>query len=111
MPRQSVFKYVCDRCGRTWFPEAREGEEPPETRKLKLLLVGKDGETMVEVTYDTLCESCEKTVENYVTGVANDLKNKSPKRGAKKKGTGKRGAEAPRPQPGTADQPAAQDEP
>lgn len=105
MPRQSVFKYVCDRCGRTWFPEAKEHEAPPETRKLKLLLVGKDGETMVEVTYDTLCESCEKTVENYVTGVAKDLKNKSPKRGAKKKKDG--GAEAPPAQPvSQADSPA-----
>ena len=107
MPKQAVYKYECDRCGRTWFPEVKEGESPPETRKLQLILVGRDGEKMVEVTYDILCDSCEKTVGNYVQGVAKDLKNKSPKRGAKKSSKKGRGAEAPHPQPvAQADPPA-----
>ena len=104
MPKQAVYKYECDRCGRVWYPEMKEGEEAPRTRKLKLLLTGKDDEKMIDVTYDILCESCEKTVQNYVEGVAKDLKNKSPKRGAKKKDGG---AEAPPTQPvSQADPPA-----
>jgi hypothetical protein len=99
MPRQSVYKYECDRCGRTWFPEVEDGKDAPETKKLELRLEGPDGTAIVEVKYDTLCESCEKTVENYVQSVAKDLKKNSPKRGAKKKDKKGRGAEAPHPQP------------
>jgi len=85
----------------------REGKEPPETKKLGLRLEGPDGKAIVEVKYETLCESCEKTVENYVLSVAKDLKKNSPKRGAKSKDKKGRGAEAPHPQPvAQADSPA-----
>ena len=96
MPKQSVYKYTCDRCGRTWYPEVKPDEPTPETKSLQLKLMGRDGTPVVDVSYDVLCESCEKTVGNYVEGLAKDLKKNSPKRGAKKSPAGVRGDGAPR---------------
>lgn len=79
MPKEAVYRLECDRCGREWFPPAKEGE--PTTATLLLELKGPDGKVIDEAHLETLCGECVKTITNYVAGITKDLKRPRRKRG------------------------------
>ena len=85
MAKKTVIQFTCDRCGRVWYPEVVAGQPEPKAAKAQVAFIGEDGET-VNTKYDTLCENCAAAVKNHVESVAKDLRHRSPKRGAKKKG-------------------------
>lgn len=86
MGKQLVEKYVCDRCPRQWFDDPSD-EEDTGVPDLKVEFHGKDGE-VYDFEFETLCSSCQKTVENHVKAIGKMLNHNSPKRGAKKEEPG-----------------------
>jgi hypothetical protein len=81
VPGKTVVQYSCSRCPRVWYEE-----QARVVAKLIVRLTGSDGEEVVHADYDTLCESCEKTVRNYVKGLIRDLKKISSTKVRAKKG-------------------------
>lgn len=74
MPKKAVLECGCDRCGRVWYVEQTEKGAPTGSFKLELTL--PDGK-VTKVIYETLCETCSKSVSNYVANIARDLKTVS----------------------------------
>jgi len=91
MPKKTVVEMVCDRCGRTWYPEVKKDGPEPSAPSAAIVFRDEKGAEVVSVGYEVLCDSCSKTVLNYLSNVGKDLKNKSPLRARK---TGKGGEEA-----------------
>lgn len=83
MPRKTVVEMTCDRCGRVWYPEVKKEEPDPVTSSAAVIFKDEQGKIVVEETYGILCESCSKTVRNYLTSVSKDLKKRSPRRAKK----------------------------
>jgi hypothetical protein len=81
--RKLMAHYECSRCTREWFLEFTQGQEPPDPASLELKMLLPDGE-ILEVEFEELCASCEKTTTGYVHNIAKQLAHKSPERGAKK---------------------------
>ncbi len=79
MGRRVAVEYGCDRCGEIWYEDfdLKEKKSAKEPKSLSIKLGNR------EVNYDTLCEGCETTCNNYIDNIAKDLKRKP---GAKKKG-------------------------
>jgi hypothetical protein len=84
MPRKLTVECTCDRCGRIWYLDYKEGEELPATPYLELKLqVPGSPEQDQEVKFEMLCSSCSKTISNYVSKLG-ELQHRSPnKSGAK----------------------------
>ena len=93
MPAKPVLQYECERCKRTWHEEAKEERK---SASIELLFVASDG-TLFDSHFEVLCLSCEKTVKNYVDGIANEMKNSSPQRRDKAKESDSEGAALPTP--------------
>lgn len=78
MPKKSVFECSCDRCGRVWYVE--QPEKPPEKAapapSFKMEFHASDGK-ITKVVYELMCETCFKSVANYATNIARDLKTVS----------------------------------
>jgi len=85
MPRKLTTECTCDRCGRVWYEDYTEGQEPPATTYLELKLqVPVNPEQDRAVKFEVLCTSCTTAVGNLVDKLS-QLKHKSPtKPGAKK---------------------------
>ena len=79
MPKEAVYRFTCERCGREWFSSAANGE--PATAIARLLFRDAAGVDQVSSSYDVLCEGCAKTVGNYLGQVTKELR----KTGAKRK--------------------------
>lgn len=90
MPQKTVVKNDCERCGRTWF-----SEECTDTAKAIVRMKGMHGETIVDASYDVLCEGCVKTVGNLMRVLARQMKKLSPRKSKAKK----EGADAPPSEP------------
>ena len=88
MPKKHVVEMECDRCGRTWYPEVVKGEPEPSAPSAAAIFKDAAGKELVKVDYGVLCESCGKTVKNYLSNIGKDLKGRSPQRKAKEKGSG-----------------------
>ena len=80
MPRKLLVQYECDRCTREWFKDYKEGEDPPPAPSLYLKLDEVAGGSEVIVKFDSLCESCRKTVKGYIEHISKKIKGKSPER-------------------------------
>jgi uncharacterized cysteine cluster protein YcgN (CxxCxxCC family) len=94
MARKLVVEYTCDRCGRIWYEEYKDGEDPPEVARLRCELRSPDsGEKAArEVNFEALCQTCYQTVINLIDSM-DKLEKKSPKPKAKK--SPPKGAPAP----------------
>ena len=79
MPRKQLVEYICDRCGRKWYPEKDEG-----TAQLQIHFTLSANSSGSEVNYEVLCSSCEKAVVSHLASISH-LRHQSPQRGAKKK--------------------------
>lgn len=80
MPRKLTVECTCDRCGRIWYEDYTEGEEPPQTTQLevKMTSLGVDRKLQSrEVKFEVLCGSCADTLGNYVEKLG-ELKHRSP---------------------------------
>jgi|SRR5688572_618218 len=97
VPVKQVFQHECGRCHRTWF-----ADEEKKSYQISINVQlptwyqpQKDGSALLGGSYSLLCDSCEKTVIDYVKAIFKPMKKISPiKSGAKKKG-----ADAPLPEP------------
>ncbi len=81
MPKKSVLECSCDRCGRVWYEEVRTTDDklPMKTAlsgSFKMELTMPDGK-VTKVVYEVMCETCSRSVANYVTNIARDLKTVS----------------------------------
>lgn len=68
----------------------------PEAASFKLELRSPDATTF-GVEFDTLCETCRRSVSNYVRSIAKEIRGKSPERTAEpvaKQSAPKKGAPA-----------------
>jgi len=77
MGQRVAVEYQCDRCTTKWYEDFDLERKLPV--KIPVSLALQLGER--KVSFGVLCESCAKTCENYVNGIAKDLKKKP---GAKK---------------------------
>lgn len=85
MPAKAVLQFECDRCDRVWYEDVTEQAlQEPHNIKLLHLVGSMPARLGIQVTFETLCEGCNKTVETALKTIAKELKNKSPSRGAKK---------------------------
>ena len=85
MPRKLTIECTCDRCGRIWYEDYTEGEEPPSTPSLEARFVNPGGsEPGIDVKFEVLCEGCSVTLWNYVEKLG-ELKHRSPKKSGAKK--------------------------
>jgi len=94
MPAKPVLQYKCERCRRTWHEEVKA--EDRKSASIELLFVASDG-TLFDCHFEVLCSGCEKTVKNYVDGIAKEMKNSSPQRRDKAKESDSEGAALPSP--------------
>lgn len=95
MPRTQTVRFECDRCSRQWFVDYGEGQPIPEAASFKLELRSPD-DTVFEVHFEILCETCRKSVTNYVRSIAKEIRGKSPERAVSvaKQSAPKKGAPA-----------------
>lgn len=77
MARSEVVEISCDRCKRKEYVSRSEEKKEPD---LTVHGMGRD------IVLDDLCVACQKTVSNYIDGIGKEIKGRSPKRIAKKKG-------------------------
>lgn len=101
MSKKAVLECGCDRCGRVWYEEASTDPKAPlphPSGSFRMELMLPDGK-VTKVIYETLCETCTKSVANYATNIARDLKTVSKAK--------KDAAEAAPPAPSTKKKPNA----
>ncbi len=99
MPAKAVLQHECERCPRTWYSPA-----DANLAKTELSVTGTLAGTQVSVKYETLCETCTKTVSNLIAALGKEHKKSSPARRAKKE----TGGEANTSPPSDSTQPMAQ---
>lgn len=83
MPRKLTVRFECDRCSRQWFEDYEEGEDLPDADSITLEMVS--GDKTIGVGFETLCESCSKSISNLVASIGKTMKSKSPTRAEAKK--------------------------
>ncbi len=92
MPRKLTNECTCERCGRIWYEDYVEGEEPvPTTRleaKLSWIDVQKE-EQSLDVKFDVLCGNCSDTLGKLMEKLG-ELKHRSPDKSGAKKESGKK---------------------
>lgn len=82
MPRKLTIECTCDRCGRVWYDDYTQGEEPPSTPQLSASFRTCPEDVPMEVKFDVLCASCAKTVGNLVESLGKLAKRSPAKSGA-----------------------------
>lgn len=92
MSQTLTVRFECDRCSRQWFVDYNESEKKPVAASFNLELKYADGSSS-SVTFETLCETCKKSVSNYIASIGKEIKNKSPERAPKE-------AKEPKEEPG-----------
>ena len=63
-----MLEVTCDRCNRTWYAPFEEGDEwenEPHVPSLTLMFRPSE-RSEVKVEFESLCESCTKTLSNYI---------------------------------------------
>lgn len=81
MAKQVGINYTCDRCARTWFAQSDEKVKPAQPAAVTLEFKGT--QTGRKISYEVLCDVCEKAVASAVATIGKKIKGKSPDRVAK----------------------------
>jgi hypothetical protein len=91
VPQATVTKNDCERCGRTWYSESCT-----DTAKAIVRMKDERGATIIDSSYDVLCEGCKQTVFNLLKALSREMKKLGPKKPrAKKEGVETPSSEAP----------------
>lgn len=81
MAGKTVIQHECQRCPRVWYSEPKPEGEGEVRFTAKLVVAGK---MVVDVSWDDLCETCQKVVSSVVTQLTKGMRHRAPSRGAKK---------------------------
>ena len=83
-----VMKYECQRCPRVWYEDLQTTTITESSKPAPPCLSVHFTPDSTDIRWDVLCDSCVKTVGNYVKALVKDLKNKPRGRKAKVVGGG-----------------------
>lgn len=101
MARQSVIEVVCDRCGRVETQETSKVFNPPDSMAKLWSSPGGDPLEVTfrfrdqEVSYEDLCGSCRKTIENKFESIVAVTPESRAREGKKKEEAAKPGSDTP----------------
>lgn len=83
MPRKLTVRFECDRCARQWFVDYKEGDALPDADNISAEMCFDN--KLLQAKFETLCESCAKSIANLMSSIGKVMKSKSPTRAGAKK--------------------------
>jgi len=70
----------------SWYEPYEEGTDQKEPAKVEIMFKKEGEKEPVLVQFDTLCETCAKSVAGYLENIMKPMKHKSPTRTKKDEG-------------------------